>query len=62
MRRAKLGVSGVLAMVLISVMIIIFLISYAYITEQSQRIQVLMEERYRTLSESREIARSISSN
>jgi hypothetical protein len=62
MRRAKLGVSGVLAMVLISVMIIIFLISYAYVTEQSQRIQALMEERYRTLSESREIARSISSN
>jgi hypothetical protein len=62
MRRARLGVSGVLAMVLISVMIIIFLISYAYVTEQSRRIQALMEERYRTLSESREIARSVSSN
>jgi hypothetical protein len=62
MRRAKLGVSGVLAMVLISLMIIIFLISYAYVTEQSRRIQALMEERYKTLSESREIARSVSSN
>ena len=62
MRRARLGVSGVLAMVLISVMIIIFLISYAYVTEQSRRIQALMEERYRMLSESREIARSVSSN
>jgi hypothetical protein len=62
MRRARLGVSGVLAMVLISVMIIIFLISYAYVTEQSRRIQALMEERYRTLSESREIARSVSSH
>uniref|UniRef100_A0A7C1E9L7 Uncharacterized protein n=1 Tax=Fervidicoccus fontis TaxID=683846 RepID=A0A7C1E9L7_9CREN len=62
MRRARLGVSGVLALVLISAMIIIFLISYAYVTEQSRRIQALMEERYRTLSESREIARSVSSN
>lgn len=61
MIKGGLGVSGVLALVLMTALIVAFLMGFAYVSEQSRRIQLLMEERQRLVAESSEIIRGLHS-